>query len=273
MARTLAWFDCADDILIGTLDEAPGRTGLLIVSGGNEIRIGAHRGMATLAQRVAAAGHPVFRFDRRGIGDSSGINGGFESSGPDIAAAAEEFRALQPQLARIVAFGNCDAATALALFHQDTPVDALVLANPWTIDRADAEPDARDADLPPPAAIRARYLAKLKRPREWWRLLRGRIDLGRLWRGLRRARKKPGNELAERLGKALASATVPVTVLIARGDNSALAFRAALPRVAVTECDTASHSFADADASDWLFERIVESLRSGTEFAALRSPQ
>ena len=42
------------DTLFGTLDKAPGKTGLLIVSGGNEIRIGAHRGMALLAQRLAA---------------------------------------------------------------------------------------------------------------------------------------------------------------------------------------------------------------------------
>ena len=32
------------ETLVGTLDAAGGRTGLLIVSGGNEIRIGAHRG-------------------------------------------------------------------------------------------------------------------------------------------------------------------------------------------------------------------------------------
>src|SRR3546814_9170156 len=77
-------FACEGAALAATLDEAPGTTGLLIVSGGNEIRSGAHRGRAMLAQRIAAAGHPVFRFDRRAIGDSEGENGGFEASGPDI---------------------------------------------------------------------------------------------------------------------------------------------------------------------------------------------
>src|SRR3546814_4060218 len=77
------------------------------------IRSGAHRGMAMLSQRIAAAGHPVFRFDRRGIGDSDGSNGGFETSGPDIAAAIAAFRAAAPHVARIAAFGNCDAASAL----------------------------------------------------------------------------------------------------------------------------------------------------------------
>ena len=58
---------CNGVMLAASLDEAPGTTGLLIISGGNEVRSGAHRGMATLAQRVAAAGYPVFRFDRRGV--------------------------------------------------------------------------------------------------------------------------------------------------------------------------------------------------------------
>src|SRR3546814_12236630 len=92
--------------------------------------------MATLAQRVAAAGHPVFRFDRRGIGDSEGENHGFEGSGPDIAAAIGAFCGAAPHVTRIVAFGNCDAASAL-LLHQPLAIDALVLANPWTYEAAD----------------------------------------------------------------------------------------------------------------------------------------
>src|SRR3546814_5070051 len=66
-------------------------TGLLIVSGGNELRSGAHRGMAKLAARLSRDGFPVFRFDRRGVGDSEGENGGFLSSGPDIAEEVAAF--------------------------------------------------------------------------------------------------------------------------------------------------------------------------------------
>src|SRR3546814_2513341 len=51
--RTLIAFPCEGETLVGTLDAAPGKTGLLIVSGGNEIRVGAHRGMALLAERLA----------------------------------------------------------------------------------------------------------------------------------------------------------------------------------------------------------------------------
>ena len=113
-------FGCEGATLAASLDEAPGATGLLIVSGGNEVRSGAHRGMAMLAQRIAGEGYPVFRFDRRGVGDSTGENGGYANSGPDVAAAIAAFRAAAPHVTRIVAFGNCDAASAL-LLHQPLP--------------------------------------------------------------------------------------------------------------------------------------------------------
>ncbi len=176
--RELIAFPCEGDTLAGTLDEAEGMTGLLIVSGGNELRCGAHRGMALLAAALAAHGVPVFRFDRRGIGDSEGANHGYADSGPDIVAAARAFRALQPQLKRIVGFGNCDAATALALFHRDAGIDALVLANPWVGDEGD--------DLPPAAAIRSHYADRLKDPRQWLRALSGGVNIGKAMKGLRK---------------------------------------------------------------------------------------
>ena len=51
--------------------------GLLLVTGGNEVRSGAFSGQAQLAARIARKGFPVFRFDRRGVGDSDGENKGF----------------------------------------------------------------------------------------------------------------------------------------------------------------------------------------------------
>lgn len=254
--RRLIEFPCAGEILVGTLDEAPGATGLLIVSGGNEIRIGAHRGMAMLAQRVAEAGFPVFRFDRRGIGDSTGENQGFESSVHDIAAAAATFAAEVPQLRRLVGFGNCDAATALALFHAAAGIDALLLANPWVVETAD--------DLPPPAAIRARYAERLRDPKTWLRLVRGGVDIGKLFKGLSiisNNRSEDGG-IAARMAEALAASGTPVTILLATRDNTAIAFRDAWKVYApIIECDTASHSFAHAADKQWLFERVREALQ------------
>lgn len=270
MRRTLT-FQVAGATCAATLDEAAGRHGLLIVSGGNEIRSGAHRGMARLAAAVAAAGHPVLRFDRRGVGDSEGDNHGFEQEGDDIAAALALFRSICPHVTHITAFGNCDAAAALLLHHRPDGADALLLANPWTIDAATEAAASGDETpaLPPPAAIRARYAAKLKDPREWLRLLRGGVDLGKLARGLRSARQSaPVSDLAGRLRVAMERIDVPVSVLIAARDTTAMAFMAhwattfakARGTIQLQSLDSASHSFADAAARAWLEARVLEAL-------------
>lgn len=247
--RRVIGFACAGDTLLGTLDAAPGKTGLLIVSGGNEIRIGAHRGMALLAQRLAARGIPVLRFDRRGIGDSTGTNGGFLTSGPDIGCAAATFSA-EAGIERLVGFGNCDAATALALFGAAAGIDRLILANPWVIEQQD--------DLPPAAAIRARYTEKLKDPREWLRLARGGVDLRKLANGLAKvAQPQPEriDSLAQRLSAALSASRLDTTILLAARDNTAIAFRDGWDGP-VAICDTDSHSFAHRSDAAWLEEQI-----------------
>ncbi len=267
--RKLIEFSCGDDTLVGTLDAAPGTTGLLIVSGGNEIRIGAHRGQALLAQQVAAElGVPVFRYDRRGIGDSTGENGGFESTRNDMAAAVAAFREHAPQIERLVAFGNCDAATSLAFFHEQAGCDALLLANPWVIEE--------ESDTPPAAAIKARYAAKLKDPKEWLRLMRGGVNIVKLAKGLSKvAGKSPASApegLAARMASCLDASPVPVTVLLAKGDNTAIAFADAWKgerfarirtRVVFKELDSDSHSFARARDKAWLFERVRDALTQG----------
>jgi exosortase A-associated hydrolase 1 len=266
--RRMIDFDCGGEGLVGTLDEAEGTTGLLIVSGGNEIRSGAHAGQAAMAQHFAATGHPVFRYDRRGIGDSEGENGGFESCSDDLAAAVETFRAEAPHITRLVAFGNCDAATALIFFHDSLLIDALVVANPWVIEAAASGlPNA-----PPATAIRARYWARLKNPRSLIDLLTGRINLKKLASGIMSAaRPEQASGLANQIAATLAVSPVPVTILVARGDTTAMAFMArwhsalfgqarARANVALKQCDTASHSFADIAARTWLYSQVAEAL-------------
>ena len=46
MSRGFHHFPCEGQQLAATLDEGSGSIGLLIISGGNEIRSGAHSGMA-----------------------------------------------------------------------------------------------------------------------------------------------------------------------------------------------------------------------------------
>lgn len=259
--RHIISFDCEGDTLFATLDDAPGKTGLLIVSGGNEIRSGAHRGMAILAAEIAALGHPVFRFDRRGIGDSTGTNAEFTSSGPDISAAIATFRAQSPTMERIVAFGNCDAASAL-LLHRPDGLSGLVLANIWVIEKTD--------DMPPPAAIKARYVERLKDPKAWIALVTGGINVRKLIGGLLRiAKPAPQSSLPVQVADGLAEFAMPISIILASGDATAIAFAAEWskpifdrardrPDVSLRTIDSPSHSFA----SDSDYKILVETLRT-----------
>lgn len=251
-------FPCADDALVGTLDEAGGTTGLLIVTGGTQVRAGAHGGQARLAARVAAAGHPVFRFDRRGVGDSSGADPGFAASAPDIAAALASFRAVCPGLDRVIAFGLCDGATALALHHGPLAIDTLILANPWLVQPTEG--------LPPPAAIRQRYRHNIADSMAWKRLLTNPAKIIPLARGLRAARARRPDPLADQVARALAASSASAHVLLADGDATAIAcadamaapaFRPLADRIHRHRLASAAHSFAPPADADWLAARVL----------------
>lgn len=251
--RRLIGFACNGETLAASLDDASGTTGLFIVSGGTEIRSGAHRGMTMLAHRLAATGTPVFRYDRRGVGDSTGDDSGFLNAEPDLVAAVTAFRNAAPYVTRVVGFGNCDAASTLALFGRAAGIDAVILANPWVIEPSD--------DLPPAVAIRARYAERLRDPRSWYRMIRGDIDLRKLVQGLGKlTRIASANEdgLALRVCDAIDTWEDRAVVLLASRDATALAFAARYRGTArVVRFATASHSFAGADNADALYVVIA----------------
>jgi exosortase A-associated hydrolase 1 len=263
MTRLSHSFGCGSLTLAGTLDTAAGTTGLLIVSGGNEIRSGAFGGQADMAARIARAGHPVFRFDRRGIGDSEGENRGFRNSTKDINCALQAFRAMAPQLARVVAFGNCDAASALMLAG-GAGCDGLVLSNPWTIENDDSDSEVRAA--PPPAAIRARYLEKLANPREVMRLASGGVNLRKLAGGMIHALRPPPppSSLAQDMACGLAGFSGEVRILLSTADRTAQVFESAWdsgdPRI--HRCEGAGHAYVEPRHRNWLEAQITASLRA-----------
>lgn len=255
MIRRHLAFPCGTETLVGTIDEAAGSTGLLLVSGGSEIRSGAFAGQAQIAAQLAARGHPVFRYDRRGIGDSTGTDPGFRDGAPDIAAALAAFRREAPHVARVVAFGNCDAASALMLTG-GAGCDALVLANPWTFDD--------EAAPPPPSAIRARYAAKLKNPQELVRLATGKVSWRKLVGGLAHAARPDSGPsgLAVQIEQGLAGFSGPVRILIAERDRTGQAFLASwnADDTRIRRCEGANHAFGEAHAREWLLAQLLEAL-------------
>jgi exosortase A-associated hydrolase 1 len=266
--RRFASFQCEGNTLIGSLDPASATTGLLIVSGGNELRAGPWNSQAQLAERIAAAGFPVFRFDRRGVGDSEGPNGEFTNSAPDIAAAIAAFKAHVPTLKRIVAYGNCDGASALML-AKGSGCDALVLANPWSFDPEPA-PKSEPASEPvqpqmTPGAIRAHYLRRLTDPRAIWRLLTGKVELGRLAGSIADATKADGpqSSLAAKLVVGIAGFTGPVTILLAERDRTAQAFLGNWDKAdqRLRTCPNATHSFVEPQSFLWLQGQLLAALR------------
>jgi exosortase A-associated hydrolase 1 len=257
LSRLHLTFECADTTLAATLDTAAGASGLLLVTGGNEVRSGAFSGQAALAARIAAAGFPVFRFDRRGVGDSGGENRGFRKSARDIQCALAAFRVIAPQVQRVVGFGNCDAASALML-AKGAECDALVLSNPWTIEGDDA--------TPPPSAVRARYAEKLRNPREVVRLLTGGVNLGKLAKGLVQAGRRSAapTSLAGEMAAGLASFDGPVRIVLAGADRTAQVFAENWPfnDERVVRCERAGHAWAEPHAREFLDRELIEMLRS-----------
>lgn len=273
MSRRHVSFGCEGSTLVGTLDTAAGRTGLLIVSGGNELRSGPWGSQTLLAEKAAMAGFPTFRFDRRGTGDSEGENAGFTGSEPDIAAAVSAFRAHVPTLKRIVAFANCDAASALML-SGGRGLDALVLANPWTFE-PELEPETESAveavsepapPPTPPSVLRRHYLNRLRSPRALWRLLTGKVELTTVAASLIEAAKadsKP-TPLAQQMAEGLRAFAGPVTILLAENDRTARAFQANWDKqdTRLRKCPGASHSFVEPQARIWLQGQIIAALRA-----------
>jgi exosortase A-associated hydrolase 1 len=233
--RRLLTFQCAGATLGATLDAADGTVGVLMVTGGSQTRIGSHRMYERLTRSLSEKNISCFRFDRRGVGDSEGEDPGFRGSGPDIAAALAAFRAERPDLTQVIGFGLCDGATALAL-HGDG-LHALIMVNPWLVE---AEPGE-----PPAAAAKAHYRAQLSSWAGWKRLLTGSVNFRKLFKGLWWIlTNRDEATLAREVADALRRRRLPVEVILATGDATAIAAAEELRRQAFGGVVRATQTFA-----------------------------
>lgn len=166
-------FHCQGEHLVGILSE-PSKpvsqsTGVLISVGGPQYRVGSHRQFVTLARDLAQKGFYVFRFDYRGMGDSSGAAVSFDAAGPDIASAIDTMIQEVPSIKKIVLWGICDAATINMMYAvTDNRVAGLVLLNPWIYSEA-GEAETR---------LKHYYSKRFLTAEFWKKLVSNKVDVG-----------------------------------------------------------------------------------------------
>jgi len=251
--RQIVPLACEGRQLLATLDgPADATIGWLFVVGGSQTRVGPHRLYERLALRLAQSGQAVVRFDRRGVGDSSGVDPGYLDSAADIRAALDALRDHFPGLSSILGFGLCDGASAIALVAPG--LSGAVLANPWVVEPVD--------DLPPAAAIRGHYARRLLDPRAWLRLIGGGVNLGRLARGILRSGRREDDSLVRRFATGAPRSS---RIVLAEGDGTAQVFAAAWHSLkgqrhpaTILSIPTASHSFADPPAFEALARALLD---------------
>ncbi|MEM7570516.1 MAG: hydrolase 1, exosortase A system-associated [Pseudomonadota bacterium] len=109
--------------------------GCLILVGGPQYRVGAHRQYVALARGLARRGIGVLRFDYQGMGDSEGTLDAIENRGDDIAAAASALCERLGPGAKIFPWGLCEGASAIFMHHQRiNNMAGAIIANPWVGD-------------------------------------------------------------------------------------------------------------------------------------------
>ena len=258
--RRLLTFACAGAELGATLDGGGGEVGLVMVTGGSQTRIGSHRMYERLAKALAERGISCLRFDRRGVGDSDGDDPGFRGSGLDLAAALACLRSAASGVRRVHGFGLCDGATALALFGGGAGFDGAILVNPWLVEA--------EAGAPPPAAIHRHYRERLLSREGWRKMLSGGVDYRKLFKGLGRiARRRRASLLADGAVDALARRPLPIQLVLAERDATAIAAESELKASkfrhlldGAQRIDSDSHTFARPGDEAALLDAVIAAL-------------
>ncbi|KQP23142.1 hydrolase 1, exosortase A system-associated [Pseudorhodoferax sp. Leaf267] len=266
---------CQGEALLGVLSvpQQPAPLAVLVIVGGPQYRVGAHRQFVLLARRLATAGFPVLRFDHRGVGDSAAPHPGFEAIGRDIQAAIQALYNRMPELGGVMLWGLCDAASAALLYHnthRDPRVKGLMLANPWV----------RSPQTLARAHVKHYYLDRLMQASFWRKLLRGELASGAAGRGLvnnlRAALSRADSPLADSFQRQMAQAWqhFPGELLLVLSEqdytakefmdavNTQPVWRGALKRSGLSCVNIASdHTFSSSAAREQLERATLQWLR------------
>ena len=161
-------FQSSQNNLLGILHEPdtnPRETGILVIVGGPQTRVGSHRQFVLLARALCAQGYSVFRFDYSGMGDSEGNKANFLDASHDIGEAINEFTKVCPAIKNVVLWGLCDAASLSLLYvnaTEDSRVKGLVLLNPWV------RQEASEAET----YVKHYYLKRITNPDLWKKFIK-----------------------------------------------------------------------------------------------------
>lgn len=106
---------------------------VIVLTGGPQVRTGAHRLYVELSRHLASRGVASLRFDYEGLGDSDGEFVGFTQAGPSIEAAIHYLKDTFGQELKIFIWSLCDGSTAALLYAVDNQdlVQGIILCNPY----------------------------------------------------------------------------------------------------------------------------------------------
>ncbi len=268
-------FPCGGDRLIGMLHRSGDTcaTGVVVVTGGPQYRVGSHRQSLLLGRHLAEAGFPVLRFDFRGMGDSEGEFVGFEGVNDDIGAAIDCLFDNVEGLSRVVLWGLCDGASAAAFYvSRDSRVAGLMLVNPWVRTEATVAH----------ARMKGYYGGRLLSRDFWARLARREVDVKAsiqgLWRGLKALlgsshAADTANDLPGRVAQSLRGYEGRVLVIMSGADLTAKEFETAVlnspamtawqrdPRVTLRRLAGANHTYSRGPWRDQVHDWALAWLR------------
>lgn len=144
-------------------------TGILILVGGPQYRVGSHRQFVKLSRAFAAEGISSMRLDTSGMGDSSGTAVPFYQRATDIEQAINQFFKACPYLNQLMLWGLCDAASAILikLNKPDPRISGVILLNPWV----------RQAQSHAQTLLKHYYLKRLISRQFWQKLFKGSLKL------------------------------------------------------------------------------------------------
>lgn len=172
--------------LSAILHQGVATTGVLLIVGGPQYRVGSHRQFVKLSRYLATQGVPSMRLDTAGMGDSSGNKAAFYQQTADIELAIDAFFQQCPHLTQVVLWGLCDAASAILikLNRPDPRIGGVILLNPWV----------RQQQSHAKAMLKHYYLKRLLNRQFWHKLFGGgmalRRSLGAFWQTLRASKTR-----------------------------------------------------------------------------------